>query len=58
MMTSVEFDIWCNHLKLNEQARKHIEKIRSLEPSRRVGGGKNNVCGRYPSQKMGVTIQF
>ncbi len=58
MMTSVEFDIWCNHLKLNEQARKQIEKIRSLEPSRRVGGGKNNVCGRYPSQKMGVTIQF
>lgn len=57
MMTSVEFDIWCNHLKLNEQARKQIEKIRSEEPSRRVGG-KNNVCGRYPSQKMGVTIQF
>jgi hypothetical protein len=23
-----------------------------------VGGGAGNVCGRYPSQKMGVTIQF
>jgi transposase InsO family protein len=23
-----------------------------------VGGGANNVCGRYPSQKMGRTIQF
>jgi putative transposase len=58
MMTSVEFNIWCTQLKLNEQAKKQIEQIRSSEPSRRVGGGRNNVCGRYPSQKMGVTIQF
>jgi len=35
-----------------------ISSIRSSGPSRRVGGGSANVCGRYPSKKMGVTIQF
>jgi len=29
-----------------------------VSPSRRVGGGRSNVSGRYPSRKMGVTIQF
>jgi putative transposase len=23
-----------------------------------VGGGRSNVTGRYPSRKMGVTIEF
>lgn len=27
-------------------------------PTRRVGGGRDNVSGRYPSRKMGLTIQF
>ena len=35
-----------------------INHIRSSGPSRRVGGGRSNVSGRYPSRKMGVTIQF
>ncbi|MEL7006065.1 MAG: heteromeric transposase endonuclease subunit TnsA, partial [Bacteroidota bacterium] len=35
-----------------------IENIRSSPPSRRVQGGRGNVSGNYPSQKMGVTIQF
>ena len=30
----------------------------SASPSRRVRGGRSNVSGRYPSQKMGLTIQF
>lgn len=58
MMTPLEFKIWCDRLNLNEQTRHQVKQIRLSEPSRRVGGGKNNVCGRYPSQKMGVTIQF
>lgn len=33
-------------------------QVRSQNPTRRVGGGRSNVSGRYPSQKMGVTIQF
>ncbi|MGO9274112.1 MAG: Mu transposase C-terminal domain-containing protein [Terriglobia bacterium] len=32
--------------------------MRSSDPSRLVGGGGRNVSGRYPSRKMGVTIQF
>ncbi len=43
--------------KYPRQDKKIIEKVRSSEPSRRVGGSKN-VSGRYPSRKMGVTIQF
>jgi transposase InsO family protein len=58
MLSPDEFDDWCHSLKLSEEARKTIEVIRSSEPSRRVGGGRKNVCGSYPSRKMGQTIQF
>ncbi len=58
MLSQNEFDDWCRRLNLSEQARKTIEVIRSSEPSRRVGGGRRNVSGRYPSRKMAVTIQF
>jgi hypothetical protein len=58
MLTENEFIIWCRHLNLSEQARNKVQDIRSSPPSRRVGGGKKNVCGRYPSLKMGQTIQF
>lgn len=57
-MTDVEFDQWFRRFNLSEKARKEIQHIRSSEPSRRVGGGKKNVSGRYPSRKMGRTIQF
>ncbi|HEY9835254.1 MAG TPA: Tn7 transposase TnsA N-terminal domain-containing protein, partial [Stenomitos sp.] len=58
MLSPDEFDDWCHSLKLSEEARKTIGIIRSSEPSRRVGGGTKNVCGSYPSRKMGQTIQF
>jgi transposase InsO family protein len=58
MLSQNEFDNWCHRLNLSEQARKTIEVIRSSQPSRRVGGGRRNVAGRYPSRKMAVTIQF
>ncbi len=41
-----------------EQAEQEIQQIRSSQPSRRVQSRVGNVSGRYPSQKMGVTIQF
>ena len=50
--------LWCERLQLSTAARRVIEGIRSAEPTRRVQAGRSNVCGRYPSQKMGVTIQF
>jgi putative transposase len=49
---------WFQKLDLPEPTRSVINHIRSSGPSRRVGGGSSNVCGRYPSKKMGVTIQF
>lgn len=58
MLSQDEFAHWCRCLHLSEQALNVIEQIRSSEPSRRVGGGKKNVSGRYPSRKMGRTIQF
>ncbi len=50
--------LWCERLQFSAAARLVIEGIRSAEPARRVQAGRSNVCGRYPSQKMGVTIQF
>jgi putative transposase len=49
---------WFQRLDFPEPTRSVINRIRSSGPSRRVGGGSSNVCGRYPSRKMGVTIQF
>ena len=49
---------WFDRLGLPESTRSLISHIRSSDPSRRVGGGASNVSGRYPSKKMGVTIQF
>src|SRR6266446_9368969 len=49
---------WLERVDIPEQTRRIIEHIRWSGPSRRVGGGRSNVSGRYPSKKMGVTIQF
>ncbi|MBW4677809.1 MAG: DDE-type integrase/transposase/recombinase [Desmonostoc geniculatum HA4340-LM1] len=43
---------------ITPETRKVIEHIRSSEPSRKVSSGRGNNPGKYPSKKMGVTIQF
>ena len=53
-----EFEQWCQTLKLPAAAIEAIATIRSAPPSRRVQGRASNVSGTYPSQKMGLTIQF
>lgn len=58
MLTEDEFSGWCCRMKLPQEVRGLIARIRASHPSRRVGGGHSNVSGRYPSRKMGVTIQF
>lgn len=58
MLSPEEFDNWCHCLNLTQSTISVIERVRASAPSRRVGGGRKNVSGRYPSQKMGVTIQF
>src|SRR5467141_902351 len=58
MLSSDRLLSWFQRLDIPEQTRTAIESIRSSGPSRRVGGGRSNVSGFYPSRKMGVTIQF
>lgn len=58
MMSPEEFEQWAGQLNLTEEAKKEIQRIRNSPPSRRVGGGKYNVAGKYSSRKMGETIQF
>jgi hypothetical protein len=56
---SVEIRVqWSRSLKLSDQAKALVERVRASPPARRVGGRAGNVSGRYPSRKMGVTIQF
>ena len=58
MLTPDEFSKWCSDQNLPELSQKTLAEIRSVEPARRVGGGRKNVSGFYPSKKMGKTIQF
>jgi hypothetical protein len=58
MLTQNEFEIWCERLKFSLETRALVAGIRAAEPSRRVKSAAGNVSGRYPSRKMGCTIQF
>jgi len=58
VLIGAKFDAWCKRLHLSEKAVESVRALRSQPPSRRVGGGRSNVSGRYPSRKMGATIQF
>src|SRR3989440_13036642 len=57
-MTPEEFHTWSQHLELTPETEALIASIRSSRPIRRVSGRANNVTGRYPSPKMGMSIQF
>jgi len=58
VLSPEELTAWYERLNLSPEASSVIDRVRSSEPARRVGGGRGNVSGRYPSRKMGVTIQF
>jgi putative transposase len=51
-------EAWYVGISVPPHGRTLIDRIRASDPARRVGGGRSNVSGRYPSRKMGVTIQF
>jgi putative transposase len=57
-MTPEAFHIWSQHLGLSPEIEALIASIRSSQPIRRVSGRAGNITGRYPSPKMGVSIQF
>ncbi len=58
MLTETQFAEWCTRNQLAEPTAALIGRIRESNPARRVGGGRRNVAGRYPSRKMRMTIQF
>lgn len=58
MLDDNELLAWHTRRCSSEQARSVIDQIRASAPARRVGSGRRNVSGRYPSRKMGATIQF
>ena len=58
MLNEAELSDWFQRLAIPVHGRAAIHQVRSSDPARRVGGGRLNVSGRYPSRKMGVTIQF
>ena len=58
MLNEADFLGWCRRLALAETTQAAISEVRSRNPTRRVGGGRKNFSGRYPSRKMGLTIQF
>ena len=57
-MISEEFHAWSQRLQLTPETEALIASIRSSPPVRHVSGRAKNVTGRYPSPKMGVSIQF
>jgi len=58
MLTNEEFSIWCQRHKMSLETEAAIQRIRTSPPSRRVRSRASNVSGRYPSVKMGCSIQF
>src|SRR6266849_6392233 len=58
MLTNDDLLAWFQRVDFPKETCSTINHIRSMGPSRCVGGGKSNVAGRYPSKKMGVSILF
>lgn len=58
MLSDQDFAAWAKGVGLSGEALSVVAHVRCSNPARRVGGGHSNVTGRYPSRKMGVTIQF
>jgi putative transposase len=58
MLNDETLALWFQRLSISTQTQSIIRQIRTSEPARRVGSRRYNVSGRYPSKKMGRTIQF
>ena len=58
MLSPEEFQQWNLRRKWNQTTIGVIADIRAAPPTRRVKSRAGNVSGRYPSRKMGLTIQF
>ncbi|NJM40500.1 MAG: DDE-type integrase/transposase/recombinase [Anaerolineae bacterium] len=57
MLSSEQVRTLCDELHLAAEARAIVELVRSTPPSRHVNQSAGNVSARFPSRKMGWTIQ-
>jgi hypothetical protein len=58
MLNTQEFQQWSQRQEWNQSTIQVVTDIRAAPPTRRVRSRVGNVSGRYPSRKMGLTIQF
>ena len=58
MLSSEEFQQWNLSRRWSQATTGVIADVRAAPPTRRVKSRSGNVSGRYPSGKMGLTIQF
>ena len=58
MLTDDSFHAWCLQNRISAETEAYIERIRQSPPVRKVRSRASNVSGRYPSVKMGRSIQF
>ncbi len=58
MLTDEDFCAWCQRNQIGSETQTAIQRIRTSPPSRKVRSRTSNVSGRYPSVKMGCSIQF
>ena len=58
MLSLEKFQQWSQKQKWSQTTSQVVADIRASPPSRRIRSRSGNVSGRYPSRKMGVTIQF
>jgi putative transposase len=57
-LSDEEFYAWCQRNNIAPRTEAYIQRLRESEPERRVRSRASNVSGRYPSVKMGCSIQF
>ena len=58
MLTEAEFATWYTRLALSSETVELVHKIRNSPPVRSVQQNHESIVGKYPSRKMGFTIQF
>lgn len=54
----MDFEKWCLINKIEKLPKEYIQKIRENDPVRKVQSRKKNIHGKFPSEKMGQSIQF
>jgi hypothetical protein len=57
-LSDEEFRAWCQRNNIAPRTEAYIQRIPESDPERRVHSQAPNVGGRYPSVKMGCSLQF